>query len=120
MLVQVLGSIEMDSRSTIMNMDYCTFPNVGAKKGSLLKKTKATEFLDHSFLWVRNQGLEDVDDLWLNVMVQQVKVGNQLFLQTVDLNMRLFEKVHYYLIIIANHKNEYKSKAVFWVLLVCV
>ncbi len=46
-------------------------------------------------------------------MVQQVKVGNQLFLQTVDLNMRLFEKVHYYLIIIANHKNEYKSKSVF-------
>ena len=40
------------------------------------------------------QQLQNMDDLLLNVVVQQVEIGNQLFLQTVHLHRSALIEVH--------------------------
>lgn len=88
MAAQVLGSTDSVSRRTKQDRKDDTFPDVGAQQRRLLQQPKPAELLDGALVGMRNDGLEDVDYLGLDVMVEQVEVGNQLFLQQVCLDFR--------------------------------
>ncbi len=49
-----------------------------------------------------HQSLEDIDDLSLDVVVEEVEVGDEFFLEGVRLQLRLAGKVHRLRIIIAS------------------
>ena len=84
---QVLGSTESVSRRTKQHRKDDTFPDVRAQQWRLFKQAEFAELLDGALVGMRNDGLENVDYLRLNVVIEQVEVGYQLLLQQMGLDL---------------------------------
>ena len=71
-----------------------TFPDVGAQKRGLLEVPQSWKLLDLLLLGLGQQQLEDVHYLFLNIVIKQIKIRDQLFLKSIYLDRLSFSEVH--------------------------